>query len=508
MSAADARLLTRRQLIAGGAGGALVLALAGCGGGSALRPAPSGSTLRSTWVDPSGSGILGAAAGAPLIDRTELAPRAPFTGMLGTVAHLTDAHVLDAESPARVTFLDRLGAPFTSTFRPHEALTAQVLDGAVRAIHALAPDLVIQGGDLIDNAQANELERALAVLRGGAVDPNSGAPGYFGVQWAGDADPFYYRPDLDAPRHPGMLAAATSGFRAAGLRARCYPVLGDHDLLVQGVLTPTALTAAIALGDRAVWQLPEGLTLPAGAASLTAAAPDGLPVPELIEPIIDELLSAPSVVVPPDPRRRELTSAEMLDGLRAAAGLGAGGPLLDYTLDVGDRLRVVVLDLVRRQGGSGGLVHPGQSRWLQAQLEGAGERWLLVISHQPLSSSAGGAQLLALLDRHPRVLAAISGHTHRNRVVPRPGPRGGYWLIETGSLIDYPQQARALRVLTTRGDGVALQTWMIDHVPGGVRGLGDVSRELAYLDAQGGRPKGFAGGALDRNVTLYRPAAK
>jgi hypothetical protein len=47
---------------------------------------------------------------------------------------------------------------------------------------------------------------------------------------------------------------------------------------------------------------------------------------------------------------------------------------------------------------------------------------------------------------------------------------------------------------------------MIDHVPGGVRGLGDISRELAYLDAQGGRPQGFAGGRLDRNVTLYRRA--
>ncbi len=42
---------------------------------------------------------------------------------------------------------------------------------------------------------------------------------------------------------------------------------------------------------------------------------------------------------------------------------------------------------------------------------------------------------------------------------------------------------------------------MLDHVPGG---LGDVSRELSYLDAQGGRPQGFAGGPLDRNVTLYK----
>ncbi len=80
----------------------------------------------------------------------------------------------------------------------------------------------------------------------------------------------------------------------------------------------------------------------------------------------------------------------MLDSLRTAAGLTDDGPLLDYTLDIGERLRVIVLDLVRREGGSGGLVHTGQSRWLAEQLTAAVGRWLLVFSHQPLASSTGG----------------------------------------------------------------------------------------------------------------------
>jgi 3',5'-cyclic AMP phosphodiesterase CpdA len=496
-------LLTRREALAGAAAGAFALALGGCS--SSAHPAADGSTLQSTWADPSGTGELHLAGGAGLLDRTDLAPRAPLTSVLATLAHVTDAHVLDAESPARVTFLRRLGAPFNSTFRPQETLTAQVLDGAVRAIADLAPDAVIQGGDLIDNAQANELARALAVLGGGSVQPNSGAPGYFGVQWAGDPDPFYYRPDVDAPTHPGMLAAATTDFHAHGLQLPCYPVLGDHDLLVQGVVAPTPLTDAIARGGRAVWELPAGLQAPAATARLAAAAPDGLPAAAQLQPLIDQLLSAPSVRVPGDARRRELQAGAVVAGLREAANLPGGGPLLDYAVDVGGHLRLIVLDLVRREGGSGGLLHAGQSQWLDEQLNAAGRRWVLVVSHQPLASSAGGGEVLALLDRQPRVLAAVCGHTHRNRIVARAGSAGGYWLITTASLIDYPQQARALRVCATTA-GAAIQTWMIDHVPGGVSGLGDISRELAYLDAQGGRPQGFAGGPLDRNVTLYRRA--
>jgi hypothetical protein len=38
---------------------------------------------------------------------------------------------------------------------------------------------------------------------------------------------------------------------------------------------------------------------------------------------------------------------------------------------------------------------------------------------------------------------------------------------------------------------------------GGPDSLPGIARELAYLDAQGGRPQGFRGTRRDRNAVLY-----
>jgi hypothetical protein len=477
-------VITRREAIVLGAG-ALLAAGCGASGTEAVR---TGSTLASTWADPAGTGTLRPAAGEPLIARTELGPARPAERVIATLVHLTDAHVLDASSPARVPFLDRLGDPFASTFRPQEALTPHVLAATCRAVAALKPDAVIQGGDLIDNEQRNELAWALRALRGGVVRMGR----YHGVQLASDPDPFYYRPDLDAPRHPGLLRRAGRPFVSPGVHAPIHPVLGDHDILVAGELVATDTTRALAVGDQALWELPPGLSLPPSTQLTAGGSPDGPPLPGLVDSFLAQALGGPKVRVPADPARHQMTPAEAIQLLRPGTRSS-----LDYAADVGGDLRLIVLDLARRGGGSGGLVRPDQPGWLASRLDEAGAQHVIVVSHQPLAGSEGGEALLALLDDHPRVIAALAGHTHRNSIEPR----GHYWLINTASLIDYPQQARALRILRTAGGGVAIQTWMLDHTGSE---LAAISRQLAYLDAQGGRPKGFAGGRLDRNVTLYR----
>jgi 3',5'-cyclic AMP phosphodiesterase CpdA len=475
---------------------AVALLVAACGGddGTTRTPAAGaadGSTLRATFVDRDGDGTLERGPGEPLRARTDLGPAAAPGRALGSVGIVTDVHIRDEESPARPVFLDRLGPPFSATFRPQEALTLQVLTAAVRALDAARPDAVVEGGDLIDNAQANEMAAAKRVLDGGAVRPDSGAPGYDGVQRASDPDPAYYRPDVDPPRHPGLLARAERTFRSPGLRAPWYPVAGNHDLLVAGELARTARTNAVAVGDRVLVQPDPSLRVGRTEQDLNA---------QTIDRLLRNGLPGATRRVAPDPARRELTPREAVAALRRGTG-----PRLDYAFDVGSRIHAIVLDTVQRAKGAGGVVTPREVAFLRQQLERAGDRWVLVFTHQPLAGLDGAVSLEAALDADPRVLAAIAGDTHHNRITPRRTAAGGYWQITTSALADFPQQARMLRVRETAGGGAVLETWMLDTAPDP---LADTARALAYLDAQGGRPDRDAGGRLDRNVRLYRAAPR
>ena len=475
---------------------AVALAALGCGATRGAPAAAAPSTLQATLVDPDGDGRLERGPGEPLRDRTDLGRGGRPGAVLATFAQLTDTHVRDEESPARVPFLDRMGGAFSSTFRPQEALSTQVLAAAVRAVNRARPDAVLVTGDIVDSAAEDELDQALAVLDGGRVDPDTGARGYDGVQQASDPDPFFYRPDLDAPRYPHLLRDAERPFTSPGLAAPWLPAIGNHDVLVQGEVPPTRRIDALATGTRMVVGLDPAL-VPRRPVDSAAA----------VDRLLAEGAPGRALRVPADPRRRSLRPAELLarlTGRRAAPAAlraAAGRPTLDYTADLGPAVRVIVLDTANRAGGSRGLLRPAQLAWLREALRRAAGRAIVVATHNPLDGTDGGAAALAALDATPGVVAVVSGNGHRNRIRPHRTAAGGYWVIATSSLADFPQQARMFRLRRAAG-GYALETWMVDHDGAGVAGP---ARELAFLDAQGGRPQGFAGTRADRNARLFVP---
>ena len=180
-------------------------------------------------------------------------------------AQLTDTHVRDEESPARVPFLDRIGAPFTSTFRPQEAFSAQMLDAAVRALNRERPQAVFVTGDITDNAQRNELDTRLAHPQAAATPTPTAAP----RATAACRRPTRPTPSTTAPTttpHPPRRARARAAtVHRAGLDAPWYALVGNHDVLVQGEVPPTPEIDAIATGDRLVPSLDPELLEPARA---------------------------------------------------------------------------------------------------------------------------------------------------------------------------------------------------------------------------------------------------
>ena len=442
--------------------------------------------------------MLQVGPGEALIDRTELAPaRGAGRGSRDDRPPHRRARASTRSRRRASPSCAASAPPFNSTFRPQEALTAQVLAGAVRAVDALAPDAVIQGGDLIDNAQANELAQALALLRGGRVDPDSGGPGYVGVQSAPDPDPL-----LLPPRHrrPAPPRPARAGHCARSPRS------GLHAPVAPGARRPRPPRAGRARPVAADAARSRSASAPSGTCplNLTRRAAHrhrhrhrhelpGRPV----GPGGDRRADRPAAAGPvggrrgrPPRARADRRRGDRAAALPAAAPAGAGA--------------AARLQLRRRRARARDRARPraprrrlGRARPRRPARRGspASSRAPAIAgcSSSPTSrstSTEGGERLLALLDRHPRVLAALWGHTHRNRIVPRPSPAGGYWLIATCSLIDYPQQLRALRLRDASGGGGVLETWMLDHVPDG-GGIGDISRELVLHRRPGRAPPGL-----------------
>jgi len=446
--------------------------------------------------------------------------------VVGLDSGTTATKAVTAGTDGRVRDLVSVGYPLSVPAPGRAELDARRLaDAAVEALAAVCAaardrgDRVVVSGDLIDSAQRNELEQFLTTLTGGRVEPDSGGPGYRGVQQASNPDGHFYRPGVDAPRHPGLLSRAQRPFVSTGLRVPWWPAVGNHDLLVQGELPPSPATEAIATGSEAAHTFDpalEGLlgegdsrNEPTAGRGSAIDSPDLRAIPrDALENLLARGVPGRTTTVPADQERAHLEPSATVAQLRDAARVGGGGDRLNYGVDVSPALRLVVLDTVDRGGGAAGVITKTELTWLGSQLASAGDRAVIVISHHGLHRARRGAAAIALLDDDPRVVAELHGDTHRHEIRPVRTSAGGYWRIGTASLADWPQQGRMLRVLAGDDGSRAIETWTVDHA-GELHGddLAGVARRLAHLDAQGGRPQGFAATPRDRNARLWLPPA-
>ena len=442
---------------------------------------------------------------------------------IAVVAHLTDLHVIDAQSPARFEFVNRYWRDpryreLITMQRPHEMLSTHAVAATVRTINKVlgapltgaAPRIAVMTGDGVDNTQRNELANMLALLNGGIVRPDSGAPGYDGVQrtdwpqdihWKpdGDEDGDAFQRDLGYPRRPGILDEAVREFHAEGLRMPWLRCWGNHEQACQGVGLVTPTLAKAMAGSRKPVEMPSGID-PDDAVEMFVASPE-------------RFMTGPYREVAADPDRRAIGRGDLFEDSY-------------YVHDEG-MVRFIVLDTVCDSGGADGTIDQKQLHWLERRLEevhstfrsrdGSSvptrnqDRYVVLLSHHGYETLSNprcaphANDLLELLFRFDNVLVWLNGHTHVNRITPRRGSRRGqgFWEVTTGSIIDWPCQSRLVEIYSTAGGMLAVGCTMLDHDG---EGLACVHRELAGNVPLSGFDSIRAGTPTDRNAILVLPA--
>ena len=449
---------------------------------------------------------------------------------------MSDIQVVDTVSPARCEWVellagDALWQPLLPMHRPYEALThwafAAHVDAARRnplpAGSTRPYDLCLCLGDNIDNAQRNELDAFLDILAGGrtqlsarggvheplvlagATTPRPGDTTAAWPYWCPEPDVADTWKPLGYPEVPGFVERASTEVVSQGLGFAWGCLPGNHDVMRQGMSLIEPDIERIAIGSHKALFRPEGFD-PANPMGLFVDAPA-------------DFSRAADREVPALASRRAVGRQEWIEAhvQRGGAGYTAHHVqqgMTDAVIDT-EHVRIIMLDTNHPAGDYQGSLGAAQLEWLEAQLSEVDRqpgRVAVLASHHgsvslvntrgddPLRLHADA--LTALAHSHACVVAWLVGHRHQHEVLPHPGPNGGFWEISTGSIIDWPSQARSVEFIRHAGGALEIVCTLVDHdAPPG--SLARLHHDLAWRYAGAQRAR-MQGQVLDGNVRLLR----
>jgi metallophosphoesterase (TIGR03768 family) len=399
---------------------------------------------------------------------------------------MTDVHITDEESPAEGVFFGVKENGIISAYSPAMSYSTQMLNAAVQTVNKInekdSLDFGIFLGDAGNSAQYNELRWFIDTLDGNLVNPDSGIK--------------------DDPA-PGPNNDYQDEFQATGLDSSIpwYAALGNHDHFWMGTNPPTDYIRDSYTGSD-ILQV-GNIFAPGGlyrtdfyVGTIDGSTPDGTPIG------YGPVNATSPITVPADQNRRFISVEEFMkefsNSTSSPYGHGFSGVepgFACYTFDPNPDvpIRVIVLDDTQSaddldiHGYGHGTLDQRRYDWLVSELDkGQAEGKLLIVAaHIPIGVEMSGAlgafmgwstqaavteeELIAKLHTYPNLLMWASGHRHFNTVTPQysPDPEHpelGFWVVESPSLREFPQQFRTFELVLNSDDTISIFVTDVDPI--------------------------------------------